>query len=304
MKNPLSKTQIDRLGDRLKKGSHTEEDLRLLDDYRLSFGEAYETVVQKILEHGEFPTGRKGKTRDSIVAKLSRESIRLSQMQDISGCRIVVADIVQQELFVASLKALFPKASIIDRRDKPSYGYRAVHVIAQVSGKPIEIQVRSFLQHLWAQISEKSSDVLDPAIKYGGGSDQWRGLLTSSSEIVAAHEKVEKAVAELERLEKIITELKKLQEEEEKTAAELVKLEKILAEEEKAVVGLSDHHESNHNEREMQGELEGVREERPEAQGKLEEKRRTLVCQRNEIAEILNRMSSWLDKERLKGQKQ
>jgi hypothetical protein len=52
---PISKTQIDRLGDRLKGGSHTESDLRLLDDYRRSFGEAYEEVVLAIQQIGQVP---------------------------------------------------------------------------------------------------------------------------------------------------------------------------------------------------------------------------------------------------------
>jgi putative GTP pyrophosphokinase len=184
----ISKTQIDRLGDRLKGGVHTESDLRLLDDYRRSFGEAYEVVIRTIRQGGEFPTGRLAKSTLSIVEKLRRESIRLSQMQDIAGCRVVVANIVQQDRFVASLRTLFPGVSVIDRRGNPSYGYRAVHVIDEISGKPIEIQVRSFLQHLWAELSEKSSDVLDPAIKYGGGPDEWRYLLKKTSEAVAAFE--------------------------------------------------------------------------------------------------------------------
>lgn len=80
MKNALSKTQVDRLGDRLKGGVHTESDLRLLDDYRRSFGEAYEAVTQTIRQHGQFPTGRLAKSTRSIAEKLRRESIRLSQM--------------------------------------------------------------------------------------------------------------------------------------------------------------------------------------------------------------------------------
>ncbi len=196
-KMPVSKTQIDRLGDRLKGGSHTESDLRLLDDYRRSFGEAYEAVVRTIRQRGEFPTGRLAKSTHSIVEKLRRESIRLSQMQDIAGCRVVVLNVVEQEQFVAFLQTVFPGASVIDRRDNPSYGYRAVHIIAEISGKPIEIQVRTSLQHLWAELSEKSSDVLDPTIKYGGGPDSWRNFLTESSEAVASYEEFEKAVAEL-----------------------------------------------------------------------------------------------------------
>jgi hypothetical protein len=41
----ISKTQIDRLGDRLRTGEITEADLRLLDEYRRSFREAYDFVV-------------------------------------------------------------------------------------------------------------------------------------------------------------------------------------------------------------------------------------------------------------------
>jgi putative GTP pyrophosphokinase len=197
IKNAFSKTQIDRLGDRLKGDTHTESDLRLLDNYRRSFGEAYEAVVRAIRQRGESPTGRLAKSTSSIAEKLHRESIRLSQMQDIAGCRVVVVNIVQQEQFVASLQTDFIGASVMDRRDKPSYGYRAVHIIAMISGKPIEIQVRTRLQHLWAEVSEKCSDVLDSTIKYGGGSDSWRSFLTSSSEAVASHEVFEKTVAEL-----------------------------------------------------------------------------------------------------------
>ncbi len=194
-KMPVSKTQIDRLGDRLKGGPHTESDLRLLDDYRRSFGEAYEAVVKTIRQRGEFPTGRLAKSTLSIVEKLRRESLRLSQMQDIAGCRVVVGNIVEQERFVASLITDFPKAYVIDRRDNPSYGYQAVHIIAEISGKPIEIQLRTSLQHLWAEVSEKSSDVLDPTIKYGGGSESWRNFLTGGSKSVTAYEKHEKTIA-------------------------------------------------------------------------------------------------------------
>jgi hypothetical protein len=40
-----SNTQIDRLGDRLRKGDISDEDLRALDEYRLSFSDAYEFVM-------------------------------------------------------------------------------------------------------------------------------------------------------------------------------------------------------------------------------------------------------------------
>jgi len=247
----------------------------LLDDYRRSFGDAYEAVVRTIRQRGEFPTGRLAKSTVSIVEKLRRESIRLSQMQDIAGCRVVVGNVVDQEQFVASLTTDFPESSVMDRRDNPSYGYRAVHIIAEISGKAIEIQVRTSLQHLWAEVSEKSSDVLDSTIKHGGGPGWWRDSLTKISEWVAAYEKLEEtlltAYNELEKallaayhkLEKtVVTELLE-QDLPERMVQEMLAREK----------------------EEMQGKLTR---EKEEIQGKL-------AHDWNEIADRLNEMISWLD---------
>ncbi|SRR6266496_656574 len=94
----LRKNQIDRLGDRLRKGDISEEDLRLLDSYRRSFTDAYDEVVGKIRDQlGLEPTGRPAKSTTSIIDKLQRETIRLSQMQDIAGCRIVVPLLASQD---------------------------------------------------------------------------------------------------------------------------------------------------------------------------------------------------------------
>ncbi len=63
MTTSLTKTQIDRLGDRLRKGPVlVEDDLVALDEYRRSFGPAYETVVRTIREQTQLePTGRPAK---------------------------------------------------------------------------------------------------------------------------------------------------------------------------------------------------------------------------------------------------
>ena len=185
----LSKTQIDRLGERLKKGDITEADLRLLDSYRRSFTEAYEIVIGAIRKELSLePTGRPAKSTTSIADKLRRESIRLTQIQDIAGCRLTVSDIAEQERVVQSLSSLFEDTIIVDRRQNPSHGYRAVHVIVKLQAKMIEIQIRTSLQHLWAELSEKCSDVLDPSIKYGGGNDRIKVILTKASHIVALNE--------------------------------------------------------------------------------------------------------------------
>ena len=207
-----SKTQIDKLGERLKKGNINEDDLRLLDEYRLSFSDAYETVVGVIQnELGLEPTGRPAKSTTSISEKLRRESVRLTQIQDIAGCRLVVKDLAEQDRVVESLVKFFDNVTVVDRRKQPSYGYRAVHVIVRQRGKLIEIQVRTALQHIWAEQSEKLSDLVDPAIKYGGGNEEIHKLLMGSSDQIAAWEDLEaNLLADQQALQILISDQEKV----------------------------------------------------------------------------------------------
>lgn len=188
-----TKSKLDSLGDRLRKGEVSEADLRLLDRYRRSFSGSYEGVVKQIRgQLGLEPTGRPQKTKNSIIEKLRRQSVRLSQMQDIAGCRVVVPDILTQDEAVERLKSLFDRFDIDDRRTQPSHGYRAVHLIVENSGRLVEVQVRTSLQHLWAEVSEKLSDV-DPSIKYGAGDKDMLLVLNVMSQKINDQELAEAA---------------------------------------------------------------------------------------------------------------
>lgn len=200
MKDRLTKSQVDQLGERLRNDRYNETDLKLLDDFRRSFHEAYERTVKAIRVRTKAePSGRPAKSTTAIIEKLKRESIRLSQFQDIAGCRIVVGTIVNQNQIVSSLINIFPNSKIVDRRLNPSHGYRGVHIIVDVEGQSVEIQVRSMLQHLWAEFSEKLSDVIDPSIKYGGGNDDIQAELQETTALIAKIESTEIRIAYLEK---------------------------------------------------------------------------------------------------------
>lgn len=193
---PITKSQIDKLGERLRAVDLKETDLRLLDQFRRSFAHAYDTAVSSIRDDlGLEPTGRPAKSTAAIREKLRRESIRLSQMQDVAGCRLVVADRQAQERVVGDLMRLFPGATVLDRRAHPSHGYRAVHVIPTIEGMPIEVQVRTQNQHMWAEYSEKIADILDAGIKYGGGPAEVRTFLDQSSQIIESIEQAQMQMA-------------------------------------------------------------------------------------------------------------
>jgi hypothetical protein len=79
----------------------------------------------------------------------------------------------------------------MDRRMNSSHGYRAVHVIVMTQGVSVEIQVRTALQDLWAELSERLSDVVDSSIKYGGGDPEDRQWLLLISDSIAGWEELE-----------------------------------------------------------------------------------------------------------------
>lgn len=188
----LSKTQIDKLGERLKTGQLTDADLLELDDYRRSFSGAYEKARAAARKFTKRELTGRTKSNSSIVEKLRRETIRLSQIQDIAGCRIVVANMLEQDMVVLGwTDVFFGVTTVINRRERPSHGYRAVHVVANIDGSPTEIQVRTELQQRWAEVSEKYSDVIDPAIKYGGGDPEVQELLLGVSADIAEVEGLE-----------------------------------------------------------------------------------------------------------------
>lgn len=187
-----SKTKLDQLGERLRRRQATDDDFRLLDAFRRSFTSGYEEVLDVIRNTlGLEPTGRPAKSTSSIIEKLQRETIRLTQIQDIAGCRLLVLDVAAQEKTVADLLRALTRVSVVDRRVHSSHGYRAVHLIAIADGKPIEIQVRTDSQHEWAELSEKLADMIEPAVKYGGGPEWARKYLAESSEIVKMMEELE-----------------------------------------------------------------------------------------------------------------
>lgn len=191
----LSKTQVDKLGDRLKQDPIQADDLRSLGAFRDSFSPAFEAVLKGIEQTLRVPrvpvSGRGAKSIVAIVAKLRRERTRLSRMQDIAGCRIVVETPADQDRMTADIAALFANSRLIDRRAIPSFGYRAVHVIVTLNDRPVEIQIRTELQHRWAQLSELLADVFGSEIKYGGGPQNVKELLLACSGLVASLESKE-----------------------------------------------------------------------------------------------------------------
>ena len=122
----------------------------------------------------------------SMFSKLRIEkSMRLSQMQDIGGCRTVVKSIDEvyalQQLYENS-RSRHEFVSEDDYIKHPKLsGYRCLHLIyrfnsdarKEFNGLLVEIQLRTEIQHAWATAVETVGAFLGQALKASEGEELW-----------------------------------------------------------------------------------------------------------------------------------
>ena len=134
------------------------------------------------------------KTREAIVAKLARDrASQLTTMQDIAGCRAVVADIGGAMAVIGALEDVsadvFEVVRSVDHLDAPKpSGYRAHHLILKERelGLLVEVQIRTELQHRWADLVEHVGDRSGQRLKHGEGSERLLELLRGIADAFAA----------------------------------------------------------------------------------------------------------------------
>jgi hypothetical protein len=120
--------------------------------------------------------GTRLKREESIRAKLKREpSMKLSTMQDVGGCRVILRDMAEVEKLIA-LYANDPDIKFTDYVKTPRVsGYRGKHIIMRFKAESeqhacynnmrIELQVRTELQHSWATAVEVCSTFTEQNLK-------------------------------------------------------------------------------------------------------------------------------------------
>ncbi|MEH1026373.1 hypothetical protein V6W11_01320 [Micromonospora profundi] len=178
---PLSKNKLNQLGKRLAQAGHpSPDDLRTLHSVIRYYQSVLDDVKAQLDGLGFGESISRVKTQSTLIEKLQREQdMALARVQDFAGARIVIdGGRRQQDQIVAQICEHFSRSTdaktprVIDRRAKPSYGYRAVHVIVQPDDVPVEIQVRTPLQNSWAQTVEGLADRWGRGIRYGQAPDE------------------------------------------------------------------------------------------------------------------------------------
>jgi hypothetical protein len=101
----------------------------------------------------------------------------LSQLQDIGGCRIIVESNRDVDRLLAHItehigaQSALKLVKVRDYRPKgrDDTGYRAVHVMLRRSDKVLELQIRSRIQHHWAESIERASVIYGHYLKEKDG---------------------------------------------------------------------------------------------------------------------------------------
>lgn len=129
----------------------------------------------------------------TIIQKLVREGnrVQLSTMEDVAGARAVVDTVEQlRRLEERWMDAKFPTHRHRDYIDEPQpSGYRGVHLVLEHRDRLVEVQLRSRIQHRWAELVEQLGHDLAVALKNGEGPpDVLASLADLSGELAAVEQ--------------------------------------------------------------------------------------------------------------------
>lgn len=184
-----SKSRVDKAGEFLRRlsleplelnGQAMQEELDVLDAWRAQFRAPLQTTVMGLRSAintclaGEGVVRQRLKREEQIIAKLARSSTRstrLSQMEDIAGCRAIVPGgvdrvyRVQDQLATRSTRLEIRKVDDYIERPR-SGGYRALHIHGIRDGVAVEIQLRTADQHEWAQTVEDWDEATGHDVKH------------------------------------------------------------------------------------------------------------------------------------------
>lgn len=149
------------------------------------------------------------KRLSSIETKLKRfPEMKLTQMQDIGGCRAVVQNM--ERLY--ELVKLYKQSRSKNPNTRHEFvsekqyvecpkrdGYRSVHLVYRYhsaskkhrcyNGLKIELQLRTRLQHAWATAVETVTLFTEQALKSGAGEEKWHRFFALMSSAIALREK-------------------------------------------------------------------------------------------------------------------
>ncbi len=142
--------------------------------------------------HGRIEVTQRLKRLDTLIGKLGRELGNVTQMQDVGGVRAVLPSL--RHVYVVR-RRLLKSWVIIRERDyiaePKSSGYRALHLIVRRMGFPIEVQLRTIAQNIWANQVEETGRQVGLDLKFGAGNEHLDSIFVAMGELIARFDRGE-----------------------------------------------------------------------------------------------------------------
>lgn len=199
----FSKSQVNRAGELLRDwqggAKISPSELAWANDVLDNFRAAHQYPLVKATmglrsmvsrESARLDVSQRLKRRATILDKLLRQpDMALARMQDIGGCRAVLAhtDEVYRVLHRITRRGRVRRT--VDYIALPAAsGYRSLHVIVGYDDRAIEIQLRTIVQHEWAVFVERLGGQLDTDLKSGRGPREVLDFLAVASHAMALEE--------------------------------------------------------------------------------------------------------------------
>ena len=201
-----SKSRVNEAGDSVRKSSATDEDFRVIEEWRTAHAAVLNTFQALLRNRAKDYGGsvvQRLKRKATIFDKLHRqEKMELSRMDDIAGCRVILPDIKTLREFRANLHVANFKHTLKNEPNKYNYirlpkkdGYRGVHDVYaydvnSVEGKHLkglraEIQYRTLVQHSWSTANEILGVITGSQPKYHRGDPRYVEAMALAGEILA-----------------------------------------------------------------------------------------------------------------------
>ncbi|MCA6435862.1 MAG: hypothetical protein IM600_06100 [Bacteroidetes bacterium] len=173
----MTKGEIDRLGDRIRKEHEnlSDETLATLQRYRTSHKTSLSQIFNILCKINKNKTKNivtyRIKRFESIISKLNRyKDMKFNRMWDIAGCRCIV----ESDADVYKLKEVLKNTPEIEIKKEYDYiskpqeeGYRSLHLFLCIKNDSIivELQIRNKLDHNWATLVEISDLLFNAKLK-------------------------------------------------------------------------------------------------------------------------------------------
>lgn len=189
--NGYTKSQIRKAGNNLANGIDIEQSMEVLSYWRAKHSKPLETAFDLLKKYTtrvsastdkEFTPllAKRLKRTESIINKLERfRDMQLPRINDIGGCRAVLSS--EKKAYKLS-RLLAKDGHFTLRRDyikePKESGYRSIHLIGMFADedgemKPVELQIRTRIQHSWATALEIVDLYTRQSIKTNAGSKDW-----------------------------------------------------------------------------------------------------------------------------------